>query len=153
MAREIVLVLALGWLAPLAGAQTALERTVWDGVYSTEQAERGVRIYKDQCEICHAADMRGGPGARGVVGLAFQFLWQEKSLGELFEALRTKMPPGQPGTLTDQEYIDVLAAILQGNALPAGAGTELPAERALLDRIQIIWKKPENVAGGELGKL
>jgi cytochrome c len=148
---RVIFILAMAWLAPPAGAQIALERTVWDGVYSPAQAERGARIYKDQCETCHAADMRGGPGARGVVGLAFQFLWQDKSLGELFEALRTKMPPGQPGTLSDQEYIDVLAAILQGNALPAGAATELPADRALLDRIQIIWKKPEGVAGGESG--
>ncbi|MBF8269667.1 MAG: cytochrome c, class I [Gammaproteobacteria bacterium] len=118
-----------------------VERTIWDGVYVEAQAERGASIYQANCEICHAANMRGGPGARGVVGLAFQFLWKDKNLGELFNAMRTKMPPGQPGALTDQEYVDVLSVILRGNGLPA-ATAELPADRAQLDEIFIIWEKP-----------
>ena len=126
-----------------AGAQTTAgaDRTIRDGVYSEAQAERGVSIYQANCEICHAVNMRGGPGVRGVVGLAFQFLWKDKSLGELFNAMRSKMPPGQPGALTDQEYIDVLSAILRGNGMPAAAA-ELPADRAQLDAIFIIWEQP-----------
>jgi hypothetical protein len=121
-------------------AATGNGRTIWDGIYAESQAERGAVIYKEHCETCHAANMRGGPGARGVVGLAFQYLWKDKTLGELFEAMRTKMPPGQPGSLSDQEYIDVLSTILQGNGLPAG-DMELVPDHEALDQIKIVWEQ------------
>ena len=141
---QIIGIVLFGLLPFRAGAQTTGDsgRTNWDGIYAEGQAERGAGIYTANCEICHAANMRGGPGARGVVGLAFQYLWKDKTLGALFDAMRTKMPPGQPGTLTDQEYADVLAVILRGNGLPAGGATELPADRAQLDAIVITWEKP-----------
>jgi mono/diheme cytochrome c family protein len=93
--------------------------SVLDGVYTSDQAIRGETIYQQQCQSCHAADMAGGPAARGLLGLAFQFLWKEKTLADLFTAMREKMPPGSPGTLDDQAYIDILAAILQRNGFPA----------------------------------
>ena len=139
---NIIGIALLGLLPVGAGAQTGAGRTIWDGVYAEAQADRGAAIYKANCELCHAANMRGGPGARGVVGLAFQFLWKDKTLGELFEAMRTKMPPGRPGALTDQEYIDVLSTILRGNGLPAGVAMELPPDRAVLDEIVITWNQP-----------
>ena len=132
----------LGLLLFRSGAQAGGAGTIWDGVYAEAQAERGAVIYKEKCEICHAANMRGGPGARGVVGLAFQLLWKDKTLGQLFEAVRTKMPPGQPGTLTDQEYVDVLSVILRGNGFPAGAGQELPPDRVRLDQLVLTWIQP-----------
>jgi len=138
----IMCLVVLSLSALCAGAQTSAGRTIWDGVYAEAQAQRGADIYHANCELCHAADMHGGPGTRGVVGLAFQYLWKDKTLGELFEAMRTKMPPGQPGSLSDQEYIDVLSAILRGNGLPAGGSAELPADRAQLDQIVITWNKP-----------
>ena len=139
---KIIGIALLGLLPVGAGAQTGAGRTIWDGVYAEAQAQRGADIYHANCELCHAADMHGGPGARGVVGLAFQFLWKDKTLGELFEAMRTKMPPGRPGSLSDQEYIDVLSTILRGNGLPASGSAELPADRPQLDQIVITWNRP-----------
>lgn len=140
---NIIFLFVLSLITGCATVQeTGAPDSVWYGVYTMEQAERGAEIYTRECETCHAANMRGGPAVRGVVGLAFQFLWKDRSLGELFEAIRTKMPPGKPGTLTDQEYIDVLAAILQGNELPAGRDTELPADPEFLGSIKITWENP-----------
>lgn len=122
--------------------QESPPRTVWDGVYLSDQAERGAKIYIEQCVACHAANMRGGPGSRSIVGIEFQFIWKDKTLGELFEAVRTKMPPGRSGILSDQQYIDVLTTILKGNGFPAGEDKELPANLKVLEDILITWSKP-----------
>ncbi len=46
------------------------------------------------------------------------------------------MPEDDPGSLSAQEYADVLAYILQLNDLPAG-GVELPADPVLLEAVSL----------------
>ncbi len=116
--------------------------SVWDGVYTPEQAQRGEQIYQDECQSCHAVDMRGGPAARGLLGLAFQYVWKDRTLGELFDAMRDQMPPGKPGSLDDQAYADVLAAVLRRNEFPDGA-RELEADPDALQSIVIRWDQKQ----------
>src|SRR5438034_1798154 len=49
-----------------AFAQTS--RSVWDGVYTQEQANRGKTAYAEQCASCHGAELRGGDETPAVVG-------------------------------------------------------------------------------------
>ena len=125
----------------LAGAPAG--RTVWDQVYTEAQAVRGMQIFSEHCALCHAANMQGGPGgATALVGPEFQFLWNDKSVGALFTILRAKMPPGEAGSLSDQEYADIVAAILLHNGFPAGGNKELPGDGMLTSDILITWDKP-----------
>lgn len=127
----------------LAGAPGG--RTVWDQVYTEAQAGRGTQVFIENCAMCHAVNMQGGPGgATALVGPEFQFLWKDQSVGALFVILRAKMPPGEAGSLSDQEYADIVAAILQGNGFPAGADQELPGDGTLTGDIRITWDKPDN---------
>lgn len=112
--------------------------TVWSGAYTEEQAQRGVQTYQEWCQSCHASDMRGGAAIRGLTGTAFQFLWEGKTLDELYSAM-IRMPPGSQGTLSDQAYIDILAAVLQQNGFPPG-GTEVEADIQALQSILLTWK-------------
>ena len=135
----VLIILASAGTVTLAGG--AAPATVWDGVYSVEQAQRGEAIYSAECELCHAANMRGGPAARGLIGLGFQILWKDKSVAELYETTRGKMPPGNPGSLYEQDYLDVLAAVLQRNGFPAGSA-ELTPDTGLLQSIRLTWEQP-----------
>ena len=116
--------------------------SVQDGVFTAEQAQRGDLLYRSECASCHAADMRGGPAARGLTGVTFQYRWKEKTLGELFDAMRDTMPPGMQGTLDEQAYLDLLAAILRRNDFPTG-GKELEADRQLLGITLVRWRRPD----------
>jgi quinoprotein glucose dehydrogenase len=122
------------------GAQGA-GKTVWDGVYTDAQAERGGALYATQCASCHGAEMRAGAGAPSLAGPEFTFGWDKKPLGGLFDFVKQNMPPGQAGALRDQEYADILAAILKRNGIPAAA-TELPAAKSDLDTITFVENKP-----------
>lgn len=124
----------------VAWAQSAA--TVWSGVYTQAQAQRGNEVLgAAQCRTCHGETLQGGPGVPSIVGGEFQFKWDGKSLGELFEFLRTTMPPGQGGSLSDQKYVDIIAALLAVDGYPAGSSQELPPDAAALAGIAITASK------------
>ena len=75
------------------------KRTVWDGVYTAAQAERGRSAYAQSCASCHAEDLRGKGTAPSLVEESFLFLWSDMSVGDLFERTRMLMPSDRPGSL------------------------------------------------------
>jgi cytochrome c553 len=117
---------------------------VWDGVYTESQAERGSVVLAQKCVECHGVNLKGGPGVPPLVGLEFSFGWDTRSLGELYEYLVTTMPTGQPGSLSDQAYVDIIAAVLKLNGIPAGdEETGLTPNTAALSQIMLTFKPPE----------
>ena len=59
----------------LQATQADVQRTVWDGVYTEAQAERGGVQYTESCAGCHAPDLRGDNTSPSLVGQSFAFLW------------------------------------------------------------------------------
>ena len=53
--------------------------------------------------------------------------WEDRSLATLFAYTRQTMPEDNPGSLTDQEFADIIAYMLSVNRMPAG-DNELPPE-------------------------
>ena len=102
-------------------------KTVRDPVYTAAQAERGKQVYEADCVTCHLADLDGSAnptaGARGapLVGTRFVQDFGESKVSALFNKMKRDMPSGRPGSLTDQEYLDVATYVLQKNGFPAGS--------------------------------
>ena len=128
-------------LAAIALVAQNKPRTALDGVYTADQAKRGAEAYAAKCAGCHSADMRGGPAAAAMAGEEFLFSWGGKSAGQLYDYIHMNMPPEEPGSLNDQRYADIIAAIFQKNEFPAGK-VELPADSKALADIQIPKEKP-----------
>ena len=84
-------------------------RSVWDGVYTEEQAERGHSVYHQQCELCHGDTLLGGDEVPPLSGAQFLANWNGLTVGDLFERIRKSMPANDPGRLTSQQNADVLA--------------------------------------------
>ena len=141
-----LVIVAVGTL----GAQQ--KRTTADGVYVVDQAKRGQAQYRKRCVLCH---LDGGQGREGepeivgqsleregdaeapaVAGDAFLKKWNGHSARELYDRLASTMPVGGAGSLTPEEYADVLAFLFELNKLPAGQQA-LPAVRDQLDLITI----------------
>lgn len=123
------------------GAAAAQSRTVWDGVYTAEQAQRGTPIYEQACAECHGSDLAGAEMAPSLAGGEFVWNWNGLSVGDLFERLRVSMPQGMPGSLSRQEKADVLAFMLQMNGFPAGA-TELATRTQMMAGIDFLAEQP-----------
>jgi mono/diheme cytochrome c family protein len=126
-------------VAALGGSAAQERTTVWDGVYTEAQAERGRRAYAESCASCHADDLRGRSTAPSLVEESFAFLWDDMSLGDLLERTRTRMPSDRPGSLPGQTYADILAFIAKKNGYPSGI-QELGDDVATLKGIRITAK-------------
>jgi len=130
------LVLAAGVLAALVGGAAtaaaqepagAQDRSVWDGVYTEEQAARAAGTFNASCARCHGAEGGGGEDGRSLTGDAFWQGFRESTVDHLFNYVRENMPNGAGGSLSASAYLDLVAFILSRNGFPAGA-EELTAE-------------------------
>src|SRR5258708_27422198 len=130
----IVAAAAALMLAATIGAR-AQQRTVWDGVYTDEQATRGEELYANNCVKCHGATLQGnGEGALPLTGATFKSTWNGVSLGAMLDRVRLSMPQDKPATMTPQQVAHLLAFILRANKYPAGK-TELARQTDLLNAI------------------
>ena len=119
----------------------AQERTVWDGVFTEEQATRGMASYEQECSQCHLEDLLGDGIAPALIGAPFHFRWSDLSVGDMLVAIRTTMPQGAPASLSPRAYADIVAYMLKVNDFPAG-DTELPTRVEDLEGIIIVEDAP-----------
>ncbi|MGE0866266.1 MAG: c-type cytochrome [Vicinamibacterales bacterium] len=123
-----------------AQAAPAGARTVWDGVYTDAQAERGKAVYTSACTECHGADLTGDGFAPALTGPEFVGNWTDLSIGDLFERIRISMPPSGAASVTPEQKADIVAYVMQFNKYPAGQ-TELESKTDALKTIKIVAKK------------
>jgi mono/diheme cytochrome c family protein len=118
-------------------------KSVWDGVYTEEQAKRGAPLYSENCASCHGPELMGGEMAPPLATGDFLSGWDGLTVGDLFERIRISMPQNAPGSLSGQQNADILAFMLSANKFPAGT-TELGNQGMLLKSIKFEAKKPGN---------
>jgi S-disulfanyl-L-cysteine oxidoreductase SoxD len=84
--------------------------------YTDEQSARGEAIYTKACGPCHddrslAPLLQGEPFANN---------WSDKTVATLFTKILSTMPLQDPGTLTDQQSVDLVAYLLKLNHFSPG---------------------------------
>ncbi len=84
-----------------------------------EQATAGRAIYMAECSGCHATDL-GGNEAPQLAGSNFRSAWSTRTARELVSYIQTSMPPGDPGSLGEQNSLNLAAFILAANGAPLG---------------------------------
>ena len=141
IAAIIVPVATLAVLQSTVRAQPT--KSVWDGVYTEEQANRGKQGYAEQCASCHGPELTGGEMAPALSGGEFMAGWDGLTVGDLFERIRISMPQNSPGSLSGAQNADILAFMLASNKFPAGQ-TELAKDAMILKTIKFEAKKSGN---------
>ncbi len=106
-----VAVLGAG-LLPSAQADTRL--------YTKEQAFAGQRVYQRACAACHGTALEGSESAGALRGAAFLDKWRGKPIALLHGLTRSSMPLDAPGSLSEKDYLDLLAFTLSQNAYSPG---------------------------------
>ena len=127
------------------GKSTDQKVSIWSGVYTQEQRKRGETLYSSACSQCHGERLNGAaapdqPPSPAIARAAFLRKWDGKSVAELATYVREMMPTDAPGTLTEQQGVDVLAHMFAVSEMPAGE-KELPTDPKALGAIVIEAQK------------
>ena len=125
---------AVALTVAVVASQEPSTRSVWQGVYSAVQSERGAAVYRASCGTCHGETLNGdiGPTLTGP----FWSIWDGRTAADLLKTIRTTMPADAPDSLKPQEYADLIAYLFSVNKFPAGE-KELPTDQAALESIKI----------------
>ncbi|HWN99218.1 MAG TPA: PQQ-binding-like beta-propeller repeat protein, partial [Blastocatellia bacterium] len=101
-----------------AGTQKTKQQ---ERLYTQDQAGRGKALYAKECASCHGQSLEGRP-ATALAGERFMAKWGQgkHTIDDLYYITRTQMPYEKPGSLTEQQYIDIVAFILATNGYQAG---------------------------------
>src|SRR2546428_53751 len=141
--------IVLGTIGVWAAQQSS--PSVWDGVYTVAQAERGRIVYERHCNSCHGDDL-AARGSSPLAGEGFVLNWEARSVERPFRTIRDTMPP-QSRTLRESDALDVVAYVLERNGFPAGASELVPDAEALA-RIHIVGQAgPSPLRNGALVRV
>ncbi len=141
--RPLALIVGVALACVTAGAagQPVKPISVWSGVYTAAQNQRGEEIHASVCVMCHGHQLNGAgqpemPPSPAIARASFLRKWTGRNVAALFMFVRQTMPPDAPGTLTDQQALDAIAHMFAVSNIPAG-NRELPSDLKALANILI----------------
>jgi mono/diheme cytochrome c family protein len=114
--RVLIYALVLNGAAAATLAAADVEK-IWTGVYSADQAALGKTVFEANCATCHKGDLSGDRGP-ALKGDAFFSSWENGSVSGLFLKIKETMPKNRASSLTDDNYVSIVAYLLQANAFP-----------------------------------
>ena len=113
------------------------------GAYTNEQASRGAAVYTQYCAVCHGANLQGEAGTP-LMGRTFMQAYGAGTAAQLYDFLSRQMPLNAPGSLSQQQYLDVTAFILERNGLPPG---DAPLSANSLDHVRLSGMRMAGAGG------
>jgi mono/diheme cytochrome c family protein len=116
-----VVLAGVATMAPSELTAAPQAKTVWDGVYTEQQAARGSVSFAASCARCHSSEPNAGEEGKALAGAPFWQSFRESTVDHLLDFVSKSMPNGAGGTLSANTYADLVAFILSKNGLPAGS--------------------------------
>ncbi len=114
--------------------------SVNDGIYTAAQADRGKAVYTMNCAGCHGDKAEGGNAGPTLTGDDFTNGYKDGNASALYSKISMDMPSSAPGSLTPDQYADVMAYLLSINKYPAGQ-TEIPKDGSGLKSVKMAAPK------------
>ncbi|MEJ2558102.1 MAG: cytochrome c [Anaerolineae bacterium] len=109
----------------VAAAATTPAATGAQGT-SEQQVAAGQKVYTTDCESCHGADLQGVTGP----ALTQPIIAEYGNAKQLVDFTSQLMPQNAPGSLSQEQYYDVTAFILNKDGLLPAGETLTPKDAA-----------------------
>ena len=118
-------------------ARSVTLQEVAGAVFTADQASNGRTVYNENCSGCHGTDLGNGT-APPLAGPQFLSSWNQpdRTLEDLFYLIQMTMPFGAGDSLPTDQYVDVVAFVLQQNGYASG-NEALTNDPALLAAVRI----------------
>jgi len=108
-------------------------------LYTEQQAEAGERTFQQNCAMCHGPKLEGRAGP-ALKGPTFASPQAHFSVSDVFKIISLNMPAPAPGTLPHEDYVNIMAFILQQNGYPAGA-SPLSFDDASKSKVKLVYRE------------
>jgi alcohol dehydrogenase (cytochrome c) len=103
-----------------ASGNANLPASVGSAPYTAAQVAAGQKAYETSCVSCHGAQLQG-VSAPALTGASFARA--HLNLSQVHAIVTTQMPLGAPGSLSPEQYADIMAYLLAYDCVPATGGT------------------------------
>lgn len=113
----LTLILGLGLSACDSGSEAPTAGSVADAVTFSSQAEAGAAAFAANCAACHGQNLEGTTLGPILSGVAFLQRWGTQSPNLLLGNIEANMPPGGSAGMTDTDYLNIVAHLLQSNGV------------------------------------
>ena len=113
--------------------QPALAQEV---TFTEDQVGTGAALYEEFCVECHGNNLDNGRFGTPLKGFFFENRWKGRSLGELARYTWEEMPEGNGKYLNIDEYVALVAYILEANGLESSA-TPMSDDFTTLDGVTL----------------
>ena len=117
--RHKIIPALMVFMAMAQSLQAQPRQSVWDGVYTEEQAGRGQTLYQQSCGRCHGANLAGTFEIPPLMGRFIPY-WSGTTMDVMFDYVSTAMPLDRPGSLGPTSNAAIVAYLLKANGFPAG---------------------------------
>src|SRR5260221_14441384 len=118
MKTKYALIAIVPFVAALS-LQAQPTKSVWDGVYTQAQADRGKTAYATQCASCHAADLTGGEMATQIAGGKFVQGREGLTIRDLLNRDRLSQPQKTAVSLNPPPHPEHFPFMITSDNLPA----------------------------------
>ena len=107
-------------------------------LYTAAQAKAGMGKFLGNCGMCHGAKLQGisGPSLKGP---NFASEKANFSVSDVFTIVSQNMPATNPGSLEHDDYVQIMAYLLQENGYPAGT-TALTFDGASQSKVPLRYQ-------------
>ncbi len=107
-------------------------------LYTEAQAKQGAQKFSDNCEQCHGAHLEGRAGP-ALKGPNFASKASNFTVSDIFTIVSQNMPASNPGSLEHDDYVQIMAFLLQQNGYPAGS-TALTFDGAGASKVALVYQ-------------
>lgn len=107
-------------------------------LFTQAQAHAGAKKYADNCEQCHGTKLEGRAGP-ALTGPNFASAKSNFKVSDIYGFVSQNMPAPAPGSLPAQDYVDIMAFILQQNGYPAGRA-KLTEKIATASAVPLVYQ-------------
>lgn len=104
--------------------------------YTAQQSNAGASAYASQCSVCHGSQLQGKTGP-ALAGSDFRdsISYSKMSGKQFYRFISSQMPYDNPGSLTAEQYQQIMAYILDENGFPSG---KQPLNQESLDQVSLL---------------
>ena len=111
-------------------------------LFTSTQADGGKIKYLTYCAMCHGPTLQGRAGP-ALTGPNFASPKADFHVGDVFTIVSNNMPATSPGTLAHDDYVQIMAFLLQQNGYPAG-DKALTFDDATKSKVKLLYRGSPN---------